>query len=46
MVAVHAKCNVLHVVVEQFLWNEQPMCCVEKSIVPLGERFVFEGGIL
>jgi hypothetical protein len=46
MVAVHGECNVSPIAVEQFLWNAQPLCCVEQPVVPFGEHCVVEGGVL
>jgi hypothetical protein len=46
MVVVHAECNVLHLAIEQLLWNAQPLSCVEQPVVPFGEHHVVEGDVL
>jgi hypothetical protein len=43
MVLVHAEGYVPHFEVEKLLWNVQPLCCVNKPVVKLGERRVVEG---
>ena len=37
MVSVHAEIDVPRVAVEELLWNAQPMCYVDKPVVPLGD---------
>jgi hypothetical protein len=46
MMSVHAESDVPRVAVEELLWNAQPLRCVDKPIVPLGECCAIEGCIL
>jgi hypothetical protein len=46
MLSVHAEGYVPRIVVDEILWDAQPLCCINEPIIPLGERHVVEGYVL
>jgi hypothetical protein len=46
MVLVHVEGDVPRVVVEEILWNAQPLHYVNEPIIPPGECHVVEGHVL
>jgi hypothetical protein len=46
MMLVHAEGDVPHVAVKDLLRNAQPLRCINKPVIPLGEHHVFEGRFL